>query len=290
MAIQEDPDAGAVRPPRLTWKAALWALAVVTAWFVYVWLSHRLIHSRHAEAEAAWGLAGALAVEIAATSAGAIVLAAILRGHPGTWRQALSIAFWMALIVVGHYIAFIENMSARALLEQVGMDDSLRTLALVSGFYALLVAVPFVPGIEIGLLIIALYGPWGALAVYLATSLALNAGFAVGCGARALSISPERLAQWMTAGGERHGRAEKSSMVARLSALWPRLSRYRYLLLGILLNLPGNAVLGGGGGIAFLSGASGRLAWRWYAVTVLVATSPVPLLAAAGLLSLEMLK
>jgi hypothetical protein len=52
----------------------------------------------------------------------------------------------------------------------------------------------------------------------------------------------------------------------------------RYLMLAALLNLPGNAILGGGGGLAFIAGLS-----RVYTTSVTIAVMaaavlPVPLL------------
>ena len=43
--------------------------------------------------------------------------------------------------------------------------------------------------------------------------------------------------------------------------LLPFLLRYRYVALALAFNLPGNAVLGGGGGIAMMAGLSGII-WR----------------------------
>ncbi len=262
---------------------------VVAAWFAYVWLGLRLIHVWHEAMVASLGLVAALAAEAAVASVAAWLLVALLRAGFGDWRRAVSVILWMTLIVVGHYVAFIENMSAREFLTRTGMGEGFAGLAAISGLYAILLAIPFIPGIEIGLLIIALYGPWGAVAVFATTNLALQAGFLAGCVSRALPFGPARLARLLTADGD-VADAASQGLAARLARLWPRIGRYRYVLLGLLLNLPGNAAVGGGGGIVFLSGLSGRFAWRWYALTLLIATCPVPVLAALGVLSMESLK
>ncbi len=277
----------AVRP---RWKSVVYGGGVGLAWFVYAWLGLRLIHGYHTMLEAELGLAGALGVEIAAASLGAVVLAALLRGGLGAWQQALTIIVWMALIVIGHHVAVMENMSAREFLYRTGMGDGIGGLVVISGIYAVLLAIPFVPGIEIGLLIIALYGPLGAVAVFLATNLALLAGYSVGRLTRALPVARAKLEGIL---GEpeaalTHGR--KHGVIARLARLWPQLDRYRYVLIGLLLNLPGNAIVGGGGGIAFLSGLSGRFAWGWYTLTILIATCPLPVLAVLGVLTMDRLK
>ena len=61
----------------------------------------------------------------------------------------------------------------------------------------------------------------------------------------------------------------------------------RYLGLALVFNLPGNSIFGGGGGIAMLSGASELFRWRAFLLTVMLATSPVPVLMLIGIVSLE---
>ena len=65
------------------------------------------------------------------------------------------------------------------------------------------------------------------------------------------------------------------------------LLNHRYLTLGACLNLPGNSVLGGGGGIAFICGLSGQFHWRRFILTIVLATAPIPLLVLFGLVPLE---
>jgi hypothetical protein len=57
----------------------------------------------------------------------------------------------------------------------------------------------------------------------------------------------------------------------------PVLLRYRYFALVLALNLPGNALLGGGGGIALLAGISGMFAFPKYLIPTSVAALPIPL-------------
>lgn len=53
--------------------------------------------------------------------------------------------------------------------------------------------------------------------------------------------------------------------------------RQRYLALALALNIPGNALVGGGGGIALLAGLSGLFAPLPTLLTVAIAVCPVPL-------------
>ena len=53
--------------------------------------------------------------------------------------------------------------------------------------------------------------------------------------------------------------------------------RHRHLMLALLVNLPGNAVIGGGGGILMLSGLSGLFTLPRLLLTLALAVAPVPL-------------
>ena len=61
------------------------------------------------------------------------------------------------------------------------------------------------------------------------------------------------------------------------SRLLPVLFKYRYLAIILVLNMPGNAVLGGGGGIALLAGLSGLFSLPGYSAAVALGVLPVPL-------------
>jgi len=152
--------------------------------------------------------------------------------------------------------------------------------------YAVLLAVPFVPGIELGLALLALHGADVAPLVYAATVLGLTLSFAVGMmlpySWLAATLSDLRLhrASALVA------RLERMDRAARLNALQQALpariatvaAGHPYLILATLLNLPGSALIGGGGGIALLAGLSGLYRWRATLVTICIAVAPVPIL------------
>jgi hypothetical protein len=52
---------------------------------------------------------------------------------------------------------------------------------------------------------------------------------------------------------------------------------HRYILLAILINLPGNSFVGGGGGILLIAGLSRLFSYPAVLLTLVVATAPVPL-------------
>ena len=55
------------------------------------------------------------------------------------------------------------------------------------------------------------------------------------------------------------------------------LLQYRYLALAVLLNVPGNFVIGGGGGIALMAGISRLYSLPGILIAVAIAVAPIPL-------------
>lgn len=151
--------------------------------------------------------------------------------------------------------------------------------------YALLIAIPFVPGVEIGLSVLAAGGPATAPLVWLATAAGLTLAYVAGC-----LVPPGWLRRMLTD----LQLVRAAHLVARFEALPPEgrirlvhsllpekycgwIVRFRYLNLAVLINIPGNSVIGGGGGIAFVSGLSGTFRMPLAVLTIALATAPVPL-------------
>jgi hypothetical protein len=210
-------------------------------------------------------------------------------GDPGT-SVALSVA--RGALRVGLLVGFAWALhlgldAARMALAGSEMSWAMPGLVgLTLVVYAALVAVPFMPGIEVGVGLLMALGPVVAPAVWAATTGGLSVSFAVG-----RVVPPRWLARTL---GDLH-LMRASAFVDSLAPLSPPerialmtqrfphglgrwLVRYRYLALAVVLNLPGNFVLGGGGGILLLAGLSG-LFRPWPTVaTIALAVSPVPLI------------
>jgi len=151
--------------------------------------------------------------------------------------------------------------------------------------YAVLIAIPFVPGVEIGLSVLAAGGAGIAPLVWLATASGLSLAFVAGCTVpiawlrRVLTdLHLLRAAQLVA----RFEALPRKGRVAFVHSLLPRkycgwIVKYRYLNLAVLINIPGNSVIGGGGGIAFVSGLSGTFRAPLAMLTIALATAPVPL-------------
>ncbi len=152
--------------------------------------------------------------------------------------------------------------------------------------YIGLMATPFLPGIEIGLALMAILGSKGVVVVYISTLIALTISFGLG------RLFPTRLLvsllQWLNL---RRAAALLKSFAAtppgkRLEFLtekapsqsMPAVLKRRYLMLALLLNLPGNALIGGGGGIAMMAGMSRLYSFPLYFLLISVAILPGPIL------------
>ena len=152
--------------------------------------------------------------------------------------------------------------------------------------YALVLSIPFVPGVELGLGLMVVFGRPGVALVYVGTLLGLSLAFMAG--RRLPKSALTSLLDWLHLPVVRDGIRElmevsPTEAVDRVHALVPerigsRLARHRYLLLALAINLPGNVLIGGGGGIALLAGMSGRFRYRWFLAACSVAVAPVPLL------------
>lgn len=211
--------------------------------------------------------------------------------HPNARvRTLLRIASRIALILLIAYLAhlglsFVESQLKANPTENMRLAlNGLVLLALV--LYALLIAIPFVPGVEIGLSLLMMRGADVAPLVFIATFAGLTLAFLIGqwlpypvlirlfhdlrLGKAAALV--ERLAPL--------GRAERLEILREQlpDRLGKIVLRYRYLTVALALNIPGNAFIGGGGGIAMIAGLSRLFSTRiiliWFALAVL----PVPLL------------
>ncbi|MFT7107485.1 MAG: hypothetical protein ACJAVT_002008 [Yoonia sp.] len=196
-------------------------------------------------------------------------------------RLAVVLAF-VVLVKFGIDLLFAKF----ALFESDASARAMTGLIIMVMFgYALLLAVPFVPGVEIGVAVLMMEGAKAAPMVYGATVTGLLLAFCIGqyvplpklinlC----KDLSLHRIAVLLE-------RIETKPLEDRLDAMHDRLPRllvpvlvrYRYLTLGIAINLPGNIALGGGGGIMIAGGLSRLFHTGYTLLTIALATLPVPL-------------
>jgi len=152
--------------------------------------------------------------------------------------------------------------------------------------YSAMIALPFVPGVELGVALLMVEGAAVAPLVYLATVVGLLVAFVAGqsipYGAlhRTLSDLHLRRAGDLVARLAPLDRDQRLALLrARLPApLATLMDGHRHLALAVLVNLPGNSVLGGGGGILLLAGLTRLFRLAAVALTVALAVAPVPIL------------
>ncbi len=203
-----------------------------------------------------------------------------------SWTITLAKLSAVVLVVV------LANIAATALIDRIEvqiwpehMEIIDRAVLISVILYIGLMAVPFVPGVEIGLALMTMLGPKGILMVYICTLIALVISYTIG-----RLIPPNVLIaflQWMhlmraAAMMRRFYSVEADHrldfLAERLpSRTVPALLRRRYLVLAVLLNLPGNALIGGGGGLAMMAGMSRLYPFPWYFLLISVAILPGPI-------------
>jgi len=210
-------------------------------------------------------------------------------GRPG-WKGCLTIVVWSTLIVIGHGVTHIGESNAEAVLHQ--LQDMMGTIGfiLLACIYALFLAMPFVAGVEIGLLIMAIFGETGVLVAYVGTLIGLSLAYGAG---RLLPTS--LLQKWLQKLGLQHKVEDVDDLLEQMvrGETWlcrfgEALLRNRYVTLAVCLNFPGNSVIGGGGGLSLLSGMSKRLiSWPYFLLMTAIATLPIPLLVLFGFLNID---
>jgi len=200
-------------------------------------------------------------------------------------RILLKISFLILLIATANVTAnWIVDLLALEI--RPSTEDTVHRIILLSATaYTFLIAIPFVPGVEIGLTLIGILGPKIVFLVYVCTLAGLSIAFFAG---RLIPLNG--LIRLLGDLGLHRAKnllstIESMTMQERLRFLTskapnrylPFLLRHRYIALAVLINLPGNIVIGGGGGIALMAGASRLYSATRFAATIVIAVSPLPL-------------
>jgi hypothetical protein len=190
-----------------------------------------------------------------------------------------------ALITGGAYFGSVVKDLASIEFSTIHMPNLRLIVAITAFIFALASALPFVPGAEIGFGMLVLLGGNYAPLVYACMLCALMLAFMMG---RFIPMSA--LAKgfaWLNFTRASHlieamaVQAPEQRLQFLLSnapnRFAPFLLRYRYLALVVLLNTPGNSLIGGGGGIALIAGLSGVFKWYYFAITMALAIAPIPI-------------
>ena len=210
---------------------------------------------------------------------------------PGQIRALIAIA-WKAAFLIAFLVA--ANYTGDRVLEHLtphltpSTEPALHRLIMISiTIYILLMMLPFVPGVEIGLGMLMMFGPKIAPLVYGSTVLALGLSFLIGRLVPQQSVIDLLETLRLKRAADVLRRLQPLSPGERLAFLLqnrsarfvPFLLKYRYVALVVALNLPGNALIGGGGGISLVSGFSRMFSFPGFLLIVAIAVSPVPIMA-----------
>ena len=210
---------------------------------------------------------------------------------PPPWRKALPrLALRLCVIVAavllirGIYMAFHAWVDTLDVGAQASAMIWLIALGLVA--YALLIAVPFVPAVELGIALMVMEGPNVAPFVYAATIIGLY--FAFWIGERVSLDWLHRLfrdlhmikACMLLDTIQKEPRGKRLAQLEDRLPRWlaPFATRYRYVTIAVLLSVPGNFAIGGGGGIMMVAGVSRFFTGGKMFLTLVIAVLPIPLL------------
>jgi len=201
------------------------------------------------------------------------------------WQTRRALLFYACLLIGGWGLS--ELASDIVLPEMRPMNEPMIHRFVMGAFIAFIVtaAIPFVPGAEIGFALLLLFGGKAAPLVYVGMVLALVLAYCIAAiaplGPLSAVLAWLRLRKAAAFVSRLDGtpRAERGRLLtgSMPSLLGERLLRRKYLALAAALNTPGNSLVGGGGGLAFMAGASGLFGFWPYLATVMIAVAPAPL-------------
>jgi hypothetical protein len=182
--------------------------------------------------------------------------------------------FILSGFVVAPWLSDIKTM-----LTVVGESQSTLGIVLIGVCYTLLLAIPFVPAFELGILIMILFGKSGCVLAYMCTLAGFSLSYFIGW----LIYRHNGHPQIFSGAKQYRTQLMFEKLAQNRSGVWlqrccPRFLReHRYFSIAMLINLPGNVVIGGGGGIAMFCGAHRHIQFNKYFLTLVIAISPVPL-------------
>jgi hypothetical protein len=202
------------------------------------------------------------------------------------WKVLFRIALIVTFLVCVNY--FVQWLEAQLQVEAGPSNEHIIQRIIITSIliYTLLIAIPFVPSIEIGLGLILVLGADLAPLVYLFTVIGLSLSFVIGC------MIPESGLQKFF---DDLSLKKSSRLIERLRSLdtderlallvshapakfLPTLLRHRYVAVAVALNIPGNTIIGGGGGISLIAGMSRLFRFWQFLLMLSIAVAPVPVI------------
>ena len=166
----------------------------------------------------------------------------------------------MKLLIIGmaFYLSITLSKHSSSITEAITyVNNNMVLMALILLAYSLLLAIPYIPSAEIAFCLLLVLGIESAYVVYLSTIFGL---FLPYCFGRYWSEKHDTQIEGVIAG---------SRFLKRVNTMSPILS------LILLLNMPGNTILGGGGGIAAVYGSFKIISPLEYLLSISIAALPI---------------
>lgn len=206
-------------------------------------------------------------------------------GRVVRWQNLAKVALFILLIVAGNYLTHFITGLLDFDIRPSNEGAVHRTILIAATLYSLLLAIPFVPGAEIGIALMAMLGPPISLLVYACTIAGLTISFVIGRLFPLKMLIRFMLRLRLTQAASFLESLEPLDRNERLAVLvekapnriLPFLLQHRHIALALALNIPGNFVIGGGGGIAMFAGISRLYSLPAFLLIIALAVSPVPL-------------
>jgi hypothetical protein len=248
----------------------------VVAWLAFIVYAHHLSHAYLGEIKSALGSETTQVIaQVVVLSVLVYLIILSLPFLPNLGVRGVSVlAMWSTILVLGHQLSHEGFHQLRDILASASGEIGIYGLSLGAFVYVLMLALPFVPGVEFGLLLMVLFGPEGVIIAYVATVTGLSLAYFVA------QTVPDRITlRWMDKLGLSDATNNPKDAIDAIVV-------GRNATQGTAARL-GNSVLGGGGGIAALCGLSRQFCWRRYVLTLIIATAPLPLLVLVGQIEIE---
>ena len=188
--------------------------------------------------------------------------------------------FMLLLCVIGYW----SNQYLPSQIWPIGDDQSHLFIGALVLIYTICMLLPFMPAIELGLILLAMLDIQGVLLLYLLTVFALSISYTMG---RLIPVQVlkrlflflhfRKAADLLCASGECDEKQQIDRFLEHApKRIIPFLLRHRYCVFGVAVNTPGNMLLGGAGGIAMMSGVSRLFSFKIFLLAVLISVSPLP--------------
>ena len=208
-------------------------------------------------------------------------------GITKTFSQKSSIFYLVSMLVLLCFVGAWASQFLHHRLWPLDTAEVQMVAVILLIVYAICMMLPYLPAIELGLILLATLDIEGVMILYLVTVAALSISYAIGRTIPVLVLQTlfrflhlHKASELFCARGECDEKEQIDRFIEHApKKMVPFLLKHRYCVLAVLVNTPGNMIIGGAGGIAMMSGMSRVFGPVKFVATVLLAVSPLPVIA-----------